>query len=233
MIFISATFAGTPLDVASTNAIKWYRDSAERNAIYHEVFLLGGNAIKQKVTKEKLKPHKWGVVFDIDETLLDNSQWNFQHDIHGNPQEWNDFAGLGISLKTPGAAKLTNEIHKLGGYVNLVSNRPATILAATEKNLKHEGIYYDQILLDTSKSTEWNVDKNSRFDAIIKGKAPSKFSSIKIIAWFGDNIQDFPHVKQAKIYKQNMHGAAYDPFGTTYFVIPNPMYGSWENNPLR
>lgn len=222
----------TPI-VESTSAIKWWRDSAERNAIYREVFLMAENIIRQKVESEHLKPHEWGVIFDVDETILDNSDWNYEHDIKGKQIEWDDFAAKGISKKTPGSKELIDEIRKLGGYVNLVTNRKLFLQKITEKNLRGQGLYYDQVLYDTSDSKYWYVDKNSRFNAIIKGVEPSKFESQKIVAWFGDNIQDFPNIKQSQIIKQKTNSKAYSQFGVTYFALPNPMYGSWEDNPLK
>ena len=45
------------------------------------------------------------------------------------------------------------------------------------------------------------------------------------LAFVGDNILDFPNLTQAAA-KQN--AAALEPFGTKYFIVPNPMYGSWQ-----
>lgn len=121
----------------------WYRDSAEHNAIYREIYLLAEQTIKQQVAAQNLKPKQWGVILDIDETVLDTSLWNYQHDIQGKQLEWNDFAALSKFTSAPGAKAFINDIHQMGGYVNLISNRPATLEAATEKNLKKQGIYFD------------------------------------------------------------------------------------------
>jgi predicted secreted acid phosphatase len=43
----------------------------------------------------------------------------------------------------------------------------------------------------------------------------------------GDNIQDFPKLSQSL---RDEADAAFGAFGTRYFVLPNPMYGSWERN---
>lgn len=212
------------------NADMWYRDSAERNAIYREVFLLAENVIKQKIAAENLQPQQWGIIVDIDETTLDNSKWDYMHDIQHTQQSWNDFAAEAISVPTPGVKQFIADIHQMGGYVNLVSNRPITLQAATEKNLREQGIYFDQVLLDsTNKGTSF-VDKNPRFAAIVAGTAPSKLPGQKILAWFGDNIQDFPKLKQTDMIKENANGDAYNVFGVSDFVLPNPMYGSWQAN---
>jgi 5'-nucleotidase (lipoprotein e(P4) family) len=218
----------------SYDAVKWYRDSAEAYGLYRQVFLMAGNIIQQKVLNEKLQPHEWGVIFDIDETLLNNSQWNYEHDILGKKEGWDAFAARAISVDTPGAKELINRIHAMGGYVDMVTNRKGFLKEATEKNLRARGLYFDQVLYYIGKPTDnWFPDKNSRFQAIIDGKTPAVMPQHKVIAWVGDNIQDMPNIQQTEIIKKNPYGNAYDKFGVTYFLLPNPMYGSWEYNKMR
>ena len=219
---------GNPAHPEAINAIKWWQNSAEQRAIYRELFFMANEIIKQKIITQKLKPHTWGVIVDIDETILDNSKWNYDYDIKGSKQAWSDFAGQGISKRTPGAKELLNSIHHLGGVVNLVTNRKPNIRKMTEKNLHNEGLYFDQILYYTGTSNEWYPDKNRRFDAIVRGIKPSKFPAQNIIAWFGDSIQDFPKIYETEIVKNNGESSVYDRFGVLYFVFPNPMYGTWE-----
>lgn len=134
----------------------------------------------------------------------------------------------------PGAVKLTNLVHKLGGYVSFVTNRNGNdkqIIKATKENLTKEGIYYDQVLLSNTNDKKPH-DKNQRFEAIKTGKysdsiiTTKKLPAHKVVAYFGDNIQDFP-----KMTQQNMKGVddnKFLVFGTKYYIFPNPMYGSWK-----
>ncbi len=186
--------------------------------------------IREKVTSNHLKTHQWGVVLDIDETVLDNSQWNHEQALHNESGSWDNFASKGISVPTPGAKKFLHDIHLMGGYINLVSNRSNTLRSATIKNLDAQGMYFDQVLLDTTNTGTSFVNKNPRFEAIITGKSPSILPPQKIIACFGDNIQDFPAHLQKQMINENSNGKAYNSFGVTDFVLPNPMYGSWEKN---
>jgi len=41
----------------------------------------------------------------------------------------------------------------------------------------------------------------------------------------GDNILDFPALSQAIRPKGE---SAFTDFGTRFFMLPNPMYGSWQ-----
>jgi predicted secreted acid phosphatase len=51
-----------------------------------------------------------------------------------------------------------------------------------------------------------------------------------VLMFFGDNIQDFPKLSQAL---RDGGEAGYANFGRTWFLLPNPMYGSWEKLPYR
>ncbi len=47
-----------------------------------------------------------------------------------------------------------------------------------------------------------------------------------MIAYFGNNIPDFPHMTQKNIY--NVDNNKYAVFGRRYYIFKNPIYGSWE-----
>jgi predicted secreted acid phosphatase len=81
------------------------------------------------------------------------------------------------------------------------------------------GLAYDVMLCRTGPS-----DKNPRFDAVQSGLLPSTLPPLMVVAFVGDNITDFPKLSQA------IRGAGDDrfvEFGSRFFMLPNPMYGSW------
>ena len=69
-------------------------------------------------------------------------------------------------------------------------------------------------------------DKNPRFRSIADGSSALGLPPLAIVAFIGDNIQDFPGRTQGS-------PGSTDEFGRSLFLLPNPMYGSWENNSLR
>ena len=116
----------------------------------------------------------------------------------------------------------------MGGYVSLVSNRnghekdPKTgknLLQATIANLNKLGICYDQVVLANSS----DGNKNSRFEAVATGNYPAdmivskKLPAHRIIAFFGDNIQDFPEMFQKEMGKENPNSSSYGRFGASIF----------------
>lgn len=255
LLGISAAFADSastcvvnqPQSSGNYQSVHWYRDSAERNAIYREVFLLGELSIKQKLKASHLQAHQWGVVLDIDETTFDDSQMLYQRVMTCAPlklvlNDYSQYEIHGDAIPTPGAVALTCSIQKMGGYVTLISNRDGTytdaltgknILARTLQNLNKTGVCYDQVIL----SHGFNFDKNARFEAVQTGKYDPNvmvynktLPAHQVVAYFGDNIQDFPNLYQQSMIKADPNGAAYDSFGITFFALPNPMYGSWQDN---
>jgi predicted secreted acid phosphatase len=68
-------------------------------------------------------------------------------------------------------------------------------------------------------------DKNPRFQAVAAGRSSASASPLEIVAFVGDNILDFPSLSQSV---RTQGPGAFDRFGAGYFVLPNPMYGSWQ-----
>lgn len=227
-------------------AVKWYRNSAEQIALYHQAFGVGYQYIDNWVTENKPKPKTWGIVLDIDETTLDNS-WYFKacNDLASNESDFSHYVAISEkSTALPGVKNLVEHVHQLGGYVTLVSNRDGSyedssgsVMKSTSNNLTAEGIYFDQILLANDKGSTIPSDKNYRFNATITGAYlesqmvwSNKLPPHTVIAFFGDNIQDFPKLKQKNLYGVDKNDTVYNKFGNGFFILPNPMYGSWEHN---
>jgi len=223
-------------------AVKWYRDSSEKIALYQQAFTMGNYYIQNKIQAIDAKPGTWGVVLDIDETTLDNSWYNKLCD--SSPTSEADFSKYVVlqqkSIATPGVKKFTWEIKNTGGYVSLISNRDGSypgILDSTIKNLKAQGICFDQVILSNRKTDKTPTDKNPRFSAVLSGTCndqlmvcSNKLPAHRVIAFFGDNIQDFPRLKQSGMIKLSPEDLTYTHFASGYFILPNPLYGSWESN---
>lgn len=217
----------------NVDGVKWYHVSAEKKALYHQAYNVASQKIKHEVKKDKLKKDSWGVILDIDETVLDNSANEYGN--YKNYRFNEDMLKKGDAVATPGAAKFTHLIHELGGYVSFVTNRGGNDkkeFDATVKNLKQQHIYFDQVLFSNKNDGKEQFNKNPRFKAVQTGEYnknlifTNKLPAHKVIAYFGDNIQDFPNMKQQSMQKAD--SKAFKKFGSKYFIMPNPMYGSWQ-----
>ena len=230
----------TPTSSSNYNATQWYRDSAEKTALYNQIYAIGLEKVTAKV--KKMKKDSWGVVLDIDETVLDNSEYQKRNVLSCSPYNTKTnyaFMEEKVSVAAPGAINFTCSIQKLGGRVILVTNRNGIyddkIQEATVDNLEAQGICFDNVVFANGDDDR---NKTPRFIAITKGDysnilATEKLAPLKVVAYFGDNIQDFPNIKQTDAIKQTPDSKYFQKFGQEYFSLPNPTYGSWEKNEFK
>lgn len=235
---------GQPITSNNYDALLWYRSSAERKALYRQIFNDALDQIEYNVTEDKLKSKTWGVVFGLDGTLMDVSGsylTNTAKCASNNPGAGNQFVIESAVNATPGAREITCGIQKLGGYVVIVSDvvgsgeNGATIQQLTKTNLARLKICYDNILFSNN---QYDKDKNPRFTAVTAGDYENVISSrklpaIKIMAYLGSNIEDFPDFKQSTAKNLSPDSPELEEFGDRYFLLPNPLSGVWQNNRLK
>jgi predicted secreted acid phosphatase len=124
------------------------------------------------------------------------------------------------AIAIPGAPEFTQRVHSLGGRVVIVTNRAMSLCDATRANLKAVGVEADLVLCQPPGES----NKNPRFERVQAGTAASGFAAATVVEWIGDNSLDFPGMSQ----ESRGDPAAFSQFGKRYFILPNPMYGSWQ-----
>ena len=221
------------------NAVLWMQKSVEYKANAEAVFALAKIRLD-----EALKDKSWtaapaeqtgdfanltpAVVADADETVLDNSTYQKERAEQGlafTADSWDAWVRRVAADDLPGAAAFIARARRLGGRVVIVSNRDAHICDPTRENLRRLEIVVDAVLCREQGVS----DKNPRFHAVAAGALPG-LPALEVLLWIGDNIQDFPGLSQDI---PTADPAAFAQFGQRYFILPNPMYGSWERNPPR
>jgi 5'-nucleotidase (lipoprotein e(P4) family) len=208
-----------------SDAIRWTRTSAEHRALFLQVY----GAARAQVEREAARRPGggWAVVLDADETVIDNSAYQVERERAGLPFDapsWQAWTKRREALPQPGARAFLDRVRELGGRIAIVTNRTESECPDTEAVLRTHGLLYDVVLCRPDAGSS---DKNPRFEAIARGTTPAGLPPLEVVAFVGDNIQDFPGLSQAI---RNEGDAAFAPFGMRYFVLPNPMYGSWERN---
>src|SRR5262245_36243227 len=68
-----ASEAKSAASIALPESLHWYRDSAEQRAIYVETY--SAAAAAARALSNGAAPRSWGVILDVDETVLDNSEY--------------------------------------------------------------------------------------------------------------------------------------------------------------
>jgi 5'-nucleotidase (lipoprotein e(P4) family) len=215
-----ATPAPRPIVRALPNDIRWFRGSAEYRALARQAYRVAEDRMPE--LSRGLASGTWGVILDADETVLDNSEYQrrrFVLDSGYTDASWTAWVNERAAPAVPGAPELTRRVHALGGRVVIVTNRMVAVCDATRANLRSDGIDADLVVCQPPGES----DKNPRFKRVQDGTAAPGVGPLTIVAWFGDNILDFPGLSQAV---RNDSRALAD-FGYRYFILPNPMYGSW------
>lgn len=227
------------------NDIHWVRNAAEKRAIYEMVYtrateavesfveargaseLAGGSTDAASGAGAEAEARPWAVILDADETVLDNSTYQVERSRQGlgySSESWNDWVRRREASVLPGAMAFMQRVKSLGGHVAIVTNRDISVCTETEENLTTEGVPFDVVLCRGPETRE----KEVRFEMVQEGTTHTDLPPLDVLVWVGDNIEDFPGGTQ------RLHGAsaaAFANFGRRFFVLPNPMYGSWEGNP--
>lgn len=200
---------------AMPDSVHWYRNSAEKRALYEQTFQAAGRELRARA--QGLPRGSWAVIMDVDETVLDNSDYVVEFG-HYTAPTWDQWTARKSASALPGAARFVAQVRELGGVAAFVTNREEKACDDTRENLTRAGIPHDIVLC-----MQQTGDKNPRFAAIESGSAG--LPPLKVLMWLGDNIEDFPRQSQTDV--------EIAAFGTRYFVFPNPYYGSWESQPRR
>jgi 5'-nucleotidase (lipoprotein e(P4) family) len=217
----TATPTATP---TLPNDVRWFRTAAERRALSLQAYRVAGEQLTRLAAGRAAGT--WAVILDADETILDNSPYQQMLAETGapyTPASWTAWVERRAATALPGAAAFVAGVRAAGGRAVIVTNRSAAECPATRDNLRTLGVTVDAVLCQTGPS-----DKNPRFESVARGV--EGLPPLEVLMWVGDNIQDFPRLTQATT--RGAPESAFAEFGRRFIILPNPMYGSWDRNPV-
>jgi 5'-nucleotidase (lipoprotein e(P4) family) len=206
---------------ALPNEIRWFRTSAEYRALARQTYQLAADRLPELVRSSGAQ--RWAVILDADETVLDNSEYQRRRALDDSAYteaSWSAWVNEGAAAAIPGAPEFTQRVHAMGGHVVIVTNRALTLCDATRANLRTIHVDADVVLCQPQGES----NKNPRFQRVQNGTAADGIPPLAVVEWIGDNILDFPGMTQ----ESRNDPAAFSEFGKRYFILPNPMYGSWQ-----
>ncbi len=219
------------------NATLWIQTSAEHRIVCRTIYEAAIEALDAALADpsataalEQTGPFGSlppAVIVDLDETILDNSPFAGRlvtDRIPFDPRLWAQWVTRAEAGALPGALEFIHHAESRGVAVYYVTNRSADQEEATRANLARLGIVLpaavDTVLMSRERP-EWRSDKTSR-RAFVAAR-------YRILLLVGDDLGDF--VSGAVDTPENRVVLAdrYPGYwGTRWFVIPNPMNGSWE-----
>lgn len=240
----------------SVLAIAWMRNALEHRFLAEQTYRTATAALDRAVAEPgtaaleqegmtgyaALPP---AVVMDIDETTIDTMAFAAQlvqdrgyFDREVAERDWPAWLSNPANGEAvPGAVAFVKAAQARGLRVVFVTNRdcpvpaagapdaPCAEHAAAQGALARLGIPVPEEDVWTAGGKEnWPADKKGRREAIAK--------RYRIVMLVGDDLQDFVPQALAERMREGDLGNG-DRFGTRWFLLPNPVYGSWYRHVAR
>lgn len=219
-------------------ATLWMQKAAEYRALAYQAFNLARwqldadlekKHVKELPRSERGKPR--AIVVDIDETVLDNSPAQaagIKKREGFTLPAWYAWGEMRKAKAIPGAVDFLNYATSKGVTVFYVSNRDSDPQRqATIDNLVNagfKGVSTNNVMLRVKDEKGNNVStKEPRRQEILK--------KYRIVMLMGDNLDDFADVFERKSVADRFSETdkMREMFGKRWIVLPNAMYGTWEN----
>jgi 5'-nucleotidase (lipoprotein e(P4) family) len=221
LTFDALATAQAPPAATRELGIKYVRDSEEYAVLTRQVYRLAGDAVERARTGTT---GPWAVVLDVDETTLDNSIYQVERSVYGLPYDndaWNAWVRQRSAPAIPGVKGFVDRVRAAGGHVAWITNREAALADDIRANLAGVGVWTDDDRLCGIKA---QYPKSQRRREVVTGTGDCSWSNtpMRVLAFVGDQLGDFPAAAEM------IPGTGSDDaFGTTCFLLPNPMYGDW------
>lgn len=201
-------------------AYLWFQTSGEYRALVYQAY----NIAREKVERDLEDKHnrKRAVVFDIDETLLDNSfsgADEIQKGIAWKESNFSDWAKTRKAIALPGTLDFVKFLTDRQVEVFYISNRRIEVFEDTYANLKNVGfpVKRENLMLMGEENS-----KETRRQVVLK--------KYDVVLYIGDNLTDYPGgFEKTSVESRNaLVDELKGDFGRKLIILPNPMYGDWE-----
>ena len=210
-------------------AVLWTQSSAEYRALALQTFSLARLRVDQDLARNRArvrgrKPP--AIIVDADETVLDNSRFQAELILRGvayTPDAWQAWCTRAEAGAVPGAVEFLNYAFRRGVHVFYITNRRLSEKAGTITNLKKLGfpdVNEETVMIREQGTT---ASKESRRQIVR--------SRYRVVLLVGDNLNDFNDDFAGKSLAERAAQVDREQadFGSQFIVVPNPMYGDWEN----
>ncbi|HWC52516.1 MAG TPA: 5'-nucleotidase, lipoprotein e(P4) family [Chitinophagaceae bacterium] len=203
-------------------AAAYMQRSAEYHALCLQAYNIATLRLNESLQLASARPK--AIITDIDETILDNSADEVHHDLQGkgfDPQEWAQWTAMAAADTVAGALSFLKYAASKGVEVFYITNRDEKDREGTLKNLqKFDFPNADNAHLIVRQNVS---SKETRRQQVM--------SDHDVILLLGDNLADFSALWDNKTVGQRLENVQQQAsqFGNRFIVIPNPVYGDWEN----
>jgi 5'-nucleotidase (lipoprotein e(P4) family) len=223
----SQIYAQQPADNEyQVGPVLWMQSSGEKAALCYQAFTLARMMLDRDLRTNHGRARR-AVIVDIDETIMDNSRYQamlVQTRQNFNDQNWLDWVNRVEAAAVPGAVEFLRYASSRGVRVFYITNRKEAEKEGTAANLKKLGfpnVNNETLLVRPDGKSS---DKEPRRQLVA--------AHYRVVLLMGDNLNDFAEVfENSKTVAGRIAAAEHNrkQFGTRFIVLPNPMYGDWEN----
>ena len=204
--------------------ILWTQTSGEWRGLSYQAFALARLRLDQDLRANRNRRIRRAVIVDVDETVLDNSPYQamtVKTRTAYEAKSWNDWCKKEQAAAIPGAVEFLRYANSRGVRVFYITNRRESEKQCTARNLKQVGFP------DVSDATVLvRTDVSSK-----EPRRQTVAARHRVVLLMGDNLNDFAEIfEQSKTIDSRLAATQQNKsnFGARFIVLPNVMYGAWE-----
>ncbi|MFN1833872.1 5'-nucleotidase, lipoprotein e(P4) family [Balneola sp. MJW-20] len=234
MLLFTACSSKSLVDHPTTRSALWVQNASEYDAQCIQVYSVAtqklNDILSEQIKKDSLISQKpYAIIVDVDETVLDNSPFQARMILKGsnyNNEDWNEWVNEAQAEAIAGAVDFLTFAASNDIQIFYITNRDADTEEATFSNLSALGFPLNEdidVLLTKYEREDWNSSKINR-RAMVK-------QNYEVIMMFGDDLNDFYDAKNvSSSARDQIVINNRDKWGNSWFILPNPIYGSWEQS---
>lgn len=230
----------------------WVKHAAEYEALTRQVYQAAGMALPELLADqswsalpgqedaEGLRP---AIIFDVDETVVSNVDFQLTFERPFEERKLLAWSSAGPSAPLAGFAEFAAAARAAGVELFFVTNRRCEVLDGSDDPCPQETTTIDDVIeagIDTDaehvmlafERNDWTKEKVTRREHVA--------ATHRVIMLFGDDLGDFipcvrakpsaPCTEAATQASRRLAVARFsDRWGNGWYVLPNPMHGSWTS----
>ncbi len=203
--------------------VLWHQTSAEYRALCYQAFNVAKTYLETLIPNREPN-EKFAIITDLDETIIDNSYLEAKQIKEGkeySSARWKEWVNMSAATGVPGAVEFLQWAASRNITIFYISNRSVSDVKPTLANLIKLNLPNadeEHMLFLSAEST-----KEPRRQIVAK--------NYKIVMLMGDNLNDFTNLFEKKSIddRKTETDKVKDEWGKKFIVLPNAIYGEWEN----
>jgi 5'-nucleotidase (lipoprotein e(P4) family) len=232
--------------------ILWVRNAAEFQALCLQAYRAANDFLDTAISDEKwsalpdqvnAETLPTAIILDVDETVVTNVDFQIILEPPFRNHKLDNWNAANQAEAIPGAVEFIKNVQAAGVETFFITNRPCEAKAGiddpcpqqavTLQDLTEAGITTDEAhVMLANERPEWDREKVTRRNHIAQ--------SYRVIMLLGDDLGDFIQCTRKRALDPCTEGASVasrrsatvqhgDRWGAGWFVLPNPMHGSWTS----